>query len=175
MPDLDNKRPQRVAELIAHELARLISTELKDPRIGFVTVTEVRMSSDLHSARVYVSVYGDAEHRQASLEGLGKAAGYLRHQLGPALKLRYTPELVFCHDDSLDRADRVQALLIAVAKGETATPEPRTEPPVDVQTDRSALAERRREFEATPPPSTERKGRHGRGGRGREGQRRRDR
>lgn len=147
MAQSEHGRPQRVAELLGHELARLISTELKDPRVGFVTVTEVRMSNDLRSARVYVSIYGDAAHRQASLEGLSKAAGYLRHELGPALQLRRTPELFFCLDESLDRVDRLETLLQAVKKGDVETPGPQTSLPVEVQTDRSALAQRRREFE----------------------------
>jgi ribosome-binding factor A len=161
VPDIDNKRPQRVAELLGHELASLISNELTDPRIGFVTVTEVRLSNDLRNARVYVSIYGDEEHRQASLEGLSKAAGYLRHLLGPKLQLRCTPELMFCHDESLDRADRLETLLRAVARGETSTPLASPAAPVAVQTDRSALADRRREFDeegrkVRPPSAAQR-------------------
>ena len=148
MSESIHNRPQRVGELLQHELASLITSELRDPRIGFVTVTEVRVSNDLRTARVYVSIYGDDEKRQASLEGLSRAAGYLRHLLGPKLQLRYTPELTFCHDDSLDRADRLQALMQAIAHGEIDTPDPSAAAPIaNVQTDRSALDERRREFD----------------------------
>jgi ribosome-binding factor A len=147
VPESEHKRSQRVAELLQHELASLISTELKDPRIGFVTVTEVRLSNDLRSARVYVSIYGSEEQRAESLDGLSKASGYLRHLIGPKLQMRYTPELAFFRDDSLDRADRLHALMHAIAHGATDTPDPSGTLPLDVETDRSALAHSRQVFD----------------------------
>jgi ribosome-binding factor A len=140
-------RSQRVGELLQHELASLITNELKDPRVGFVTVTEVRVSPDLRNARVYVSIYGTPEERAGSLDGLRKAAGYLRHALGGRMQLRYLPELMFSADETLDRADRLQTLMKAIAHGDTATPDAQASAPVAARTDRSDLAERKKTFD----------------------------
>ena len=81
----------------------IIRRELKDPRIGFVSITGVRMSPDLRTARVRISVLGDAEQQQASLEGLNSAKGLIRHQLGRRLQnLRFSPDLVFELDPSIE-------------------------------------------------------------------------
>ncbi|MBI3178642.1 MAG: 30S ribosome-binding factor RbfA, partial [Deltaproteobacteria bacterium] len=126
--------------------------EIRDPRVGFITVTEVRVTHDLRSARVYVSIYGNAEQRQASLAGLTAAAGYLKRELGHRLRLRYTPELTFAHDDSLDRAQRIDTLMNAIAHGEVETPAEAAPAPVPVQTARSELVEAARTFEPPPEP-----------------------
>ena len=94
------------------ELADLIQRELKDPRVGFVTVTEVRMSPDLKHARVYVSVFeGEEEKKQESITALQRAEGFLRHSLGRRLRLRYVPALRFVVDDTLDHSARIDELL----------------------------------------------------------------
>jgi ribosome-binding factor A len=94
------------------ELADLIQRELKDPRVGFVTVTEVRMSPDLKHARVYVSVFeGEEEKKQESVDALQRAEGFLRHSLGRRLRLRYVPALRFVVDDTLDHSARIEELL----------------------------------------------------------------
>lgn len=100
----------------------MVTNELKDPRVGFVTITEVRPAPDLKSARVYVSIYGTDAERKESLAGLNAAAGYLQRQLGRRVKLRYIPHLTFAVDESLDRAMRIEALLDAAANGRTETP-----------------------------------------------------
>jgi ribosome-binding factor A len=92
-------------------LAEAIAEELKDPRVGFVTVTDVTTSPDLRSARVYVSVLGDAAVRSDSLDGLRHAHGYLQGRVGSELGLRRTPTLDFVYDDTTDRAMRVESLL----------------------------------------------------------------
>jgi ribosome-binding factor A len=84
---------------------------LKDPRIGFATVTGVEMSGDLHHARVYVSVLGSADAQQESLEGLTSAAGYVRRELSHRLRLRRTPELTFVLDHAAEENERLEALL----------------------------------------------------------------
>lgn len=124
MSSPDRKRPQRVGELLQHELADLITNELKDPRVGFVTVTEVRVTNDLRLAKVFVSIYGTPEERAGSLEGLHKAAGYLKRELAGRIDLRYVPELVFTPDETLDHADRLDTLMQAIAHGETEPPPP---------------------------------------------------
>jgi ribosome-binding factor A len=92
-------------------LGEAMAGEVKDPRVGFVTVTEVRTSADLRHARVYVSVLGDAAQRQASLEGLRSAHGFLQARVARELGLKRTPTLKFIYDDTTDRAMRVDALI----------------------------------------------------------------
>ena len=104
-------RVERVAEQIQSFLAEVLRLRFKDPRLGFVTLTAVELSRDLRSARVYVSVLGSEQERQASLEALRRGVGFLRHELGQGLKLRYTPSLTFIEDTSLARADRVSRLI----------------------------------------------------------------
>lgn len=104
-------RQRRVGDQLREHLAQLLMHEVKDPGLGFVTVTEVRMSPDLAHARVYVSVLGDAAQREQSLESLGRAAGYLRTEVGRRMRLRHTPLLNFVADDTLDRSDRIEELL----------------------------------------------------------------
>jgi ribosome-binding factor A len=96
---------------IRAEVAEIISGELKDPRIGFATVTGVEMSGDLHHARVSVSVLGNADAQQKSLEGLTSASGYVRHELGLRLRLRRTPELTFVLDHAAEDNARLETLL----------------------------------------------------------------
>jgi ribosome-binding factor A len=102
---------RRVDEAVRQVLADAIAEELKDPRVGFVTVTDVTTSPDLTLARVYVSVLGDAEARAASLDGLRHAHGYLQGRIASELRLRRTPALEFRYDDTTDRALRVEDLL----------------------------------------------------------------
>ncbi|MGD8609336.1 MAG: 30S ribosome-binding factor RbfA [Myxococcales bacterium] len=105
-------RRQRLGDQLQVELAELIQRELKDPRVGFVTVTEVRMSPDLKHARVYVSVFeGEEQKKEESIAALQRAEGFLRRSLGGRLRLRYVPELRFVIDDTLDRSARIEALL----------------------------------------------------------------
>jgi len=105
------RRADRVADSVRAEVADLILRELKDPRIGMVTITEVDMTDDLKHARIYFSVVGDEEARKKSLLGLQSAAGFLRREVGRRLKLRYAPELIFRLDSVPERAQRLAALL----------------------------------------------------------------
>jgi ribosome-binding factor A len=102
---------RRVDEAVRQVIADALAAELKDPRVGFVTVTDVTTSPDLRSARVYVSVLGDPAAREASLEGLRHAHGYLQGRIGTELQLRRTPTLEFVYDSTTDRAQRVEGLL----------------------------------------------------------------
>ena len=102
---------RRVDEAIRQVLADAIAEELKDPRVGFVTVTDVSTSPDLTSARVYVSVLGDAPAREDSLAGLRHAHGYLQSRIARELALRRTPTLEFVYDETTDRARRVDGIL----------------------------------------------------------------
>jgi len=104
-------RTVRVGEQLRRELALLIREEMKDPRVGLVTITDVRVSPDLSSAKVYFSVLGDAEAVAGSGEGLRRAARFLRRQLGQRLRLRTVPELRFIYDETQERGARLSALI----------------------------------------------------------------
>ncbi|MNH99952.1 Ribosome-binding factor A [compost metagenome] len=104
-------RTGRVSEQIKKELSVLIQSELKDPRIGFVTVTGVDVTNDLSQAKIYLSVFGDEEAKKDSLKGLEKANGFLRTELGKRIRLRHTPELIFKIDESIAYGSRIEKLL----------------------------------------------------------------
>jgi ribosome-binding factor A len=108
---MQGKRLDRVNQLIKEEISTLLQRELKDPRLGFVTVTEVETSKDLRVARVFVSVLGDEDQWAASLAALGSARGFVRQWLRHHLDLRVTPELDFRADRSMEHAARIQTLL----------------------------------------------------------------
>jgi ribosome-binding factor A len=104
-------RMRRVDEAVRAVLSDAIAIDLKDPRVGFVTVTDVKTSPDLRHARVYVSVLGDQDVRAASLEGLRSAHGFLQGRLAAELTLKHTPTLTFEYDESIDRGMRISELL----------------------------------------------------------------
>ena len=104
-------RPERVGELIRQRVAAFLTGDVRDPRIGFVTVTGVEVSADLSHAMVRVSVMGSEEEKARSLEGLASAAGFLRAQLGRQLALRTTPELRFQLDRGLEHAQQIDKVL----------------------------------------------------------------
>lgn len=112
-------KPQRIAR-IDHEVQRILGTlitqELKDPRLGFVTVTRAEVNDDLRQCKVFVSVIGDREQASQSLEALRHAARFLRGELGHRIDLRHTPELVFVEDRSTERAIQLAKELRADAE-----------------------------------------------------------
>src|SRR3990172_5930233 len=105
------KRLSRVGGAIHEELSVMLLRDLKDPRIGFVTITGVVMSPDLRQAKVYFSRIGTDVEREESLEGLRAAAGYMRRELGHRLALKFAPELRFFYDESLEKGSRIDRLL----------------------------------------------------------------
>jgi ribosome-binding factor A len=105
------RRPERVAHLVQAELARLLLTSMRDPRLRDVTVTAVSMTPDLRVARVYIRTLGDPAEHEALLKALRKATPFVRGEIGRALRLRVTPELRFEYDTAPDRARRVDDLL----------------------------------------------------------------
>ncbi len=102
---------RRVDEAVREVLSDAIASDLKDPRVGFVTVIAVQTSPDLRHARVYVSVLGDEHVRERSLAGLRSAHGYLQRRVARELRIKHTPTLDFFYDDSLDRSLRINELL----------------------------------------------------------------
>ena len=107
-------RIEKLQELIKQEMGKMLLKELKDPRIGFVTVTDVEMTGDLREAKIYVSIMGGEEQVKSSLEGLNSALGFIRREIGHRIRLRFTPEISFALDTSLDYGDHIQKLLLQV-------------------------------------------------------------
>jgi ribosome-binding factor A len=108
---MPGRRPERLAEQIREEVSLIIAGEVEDPRVGFATVTDVKLSADLRHAKVYVSVIGTENEVKGSLVALRHASGFIRHQLGAVLRMRHTPELHFAYDDAELRAARIEELL----------------------------------------------------------------
>jgi ribosome-binding factor A len=109
-----NHRPRRVAELIKKEVSNmLLKDEIKDPRIGFTTITDVEVSGDLRHAKIFVSVLDakDKADKEDTMEGLNSAIGYIRTELGQRIHLRHTPEILFRYDNSIERGTRIFEIL----------------------------------------------------------------
>ena len=118
-------RPERLAEAIKKEVSDMLKNELKDPRIGFATITGVRVAGDLRYAKIFVSVLGSQEEQKLTQEALDKAAGFIRSELGKRIRLRYTPELTFVSDKSIEHGTRIMDLLEKVKpKGDQADEQP---------------------------------------------------
>lgn len=109
-------RATRVGEQMKKELGEIIGRKIKDPRIGFVTVTDVEVTGDLQQAKVFISVLGDEEQRQNTLKGLAKAKGFIRSEIGQRIRLRKTPEITFEFDESVDYGNRIESLLAELNK-----------------------------------------------------------
>jgi len=105
-------RRDRVQETMRNELSQIIKRDLKDPRLGFVTITDVELSNDMSHAKVFVSVYGSEEEKQSSMVALENAKGFIRSNLGQRVRLRIVPELVFKIDNSIERGTRILELII---------------------------------------------------------------
>ena len=108
---MPGRRPERLGEQIREEVSQIILGELSDPRVGFVTVTDVEVSSDLRNARVFVSILGSDEEVARSLGALKAASGFIRWHLGRSLNLRHLPELHFAHDKTARTATRIEEIL----------------------------------------------------------------
>jgi ribosome-binding factor A len=106
-----SRRPQRLALEIQHEISMMLFRDLKDRRIGLVTITGVEMSSDLRHAKVYVSAMGDEARKKASLEALNHASGWIRHELGQRIRMKFLPEIQFRADSSLEYGEHIDQLL----------------------------------------------------------------
>ena len=111
-------RVEKVQEFIKQEISKMILTELKDPRVGFVTITQVEATSDLLNAKIYVSLMGSEDQIKECWDGLQKALGYIRREIGKRIRLRCTPELSFQLDKSLDYSVHIQELLSKIKDDE---------------------------------------------------------
>jgi len=110
MPPRDFKRSERVAGQLRRDLAKLIQQEIKDPEVGFVSLSDVEVTRDLSHAKVFITVF-DPEKAQESLKALRRAATFLRLRLGQELRLRHVPELHFVHDDSVEKGSHIDELI----------------------------------------------------------------
>jgi len=108
---MENKRSNRIAEQMKKEIGDILNRKIKDPRVGFVTVTEVEISNDLQQATVYVSVLGDETEKNDTLVGLAKASGFVRSEVGKRIRLRKVPELLFKFDDAHEYGNRIESIL----------------------------------------------------------------
>lgn len=108
---MPGRRPERVAEQIREEVSQIILGDMRDPRVEVVTVTYVKVTPDLRHAKVYVTSMGTDQEMRESLAALNQASGFIRRELGSALKLRHTPELHFVYDQTADSAARIEQIL----------------------------------------------------------------
>ncbi|MCF6137151.1 30S ribosome-binding factor RbfA [Pseudalkalibacillus berkeleyi] len=108
---MSNVRANRVAEQMKKELGEIIGQKIKDPRVGFVTVTAVEVTGDLQQATIFISVFGDDDEKANTLAGLAKATGFIRSEIGKRIRLRKTPEILFQFDHSIEYGNRIETLL----------------------------------------------------------------
>ncbi|HEV2909169.1 MAG TPA: 30S ribosome-binding factor RbfA [Candidatus Eremiobacteraceae bacterium] len=120
MNDAKSKRLERVEHEIVRELSELLHKELKDPRVGFVTITGAKISPDLSSARVFASPMGDARAVAQSMKGLESAAGFLSGELGKRLGMRRTPAIHFVRDESIERGVKLTNIIDEVQRRDEA-------------------------------------------------------
>jgi ribosome-binding factor A len=109
-------RQEKLGELIAVELSDLLRTRVKDPRVGFVSITRVEVSGDYRHAKIYTSVMGSKDEQNGTVRALQHASGFLRHELASRLDLRYTPEIVFRLDHSIEEGARILDLIKEVGR-----------------------------------------------------------
>lgn len=112
------KRIERIGVQIKSEISDIIAKQLNDPRIGFVTVTTVKVSEDLRHARVYVSVLGDRDTKNQTLMGLKSASGFIRGEIGHRLRIKFIPDIIFELDTAIEEAEHVIEMLDKIGKGE---------------------------------------------------------
>jgi ribosome-binding factor A len=112
------KRSEKVAEAIHEEISKLLIKGVKDPRVGFVTVTGVKVTDDLHLATVFFTVIGTDADRKGAEAGLNSAKGFLRREVGKALRMRYVPDLLFKYDESVSYGSHIESILKQIQETE---------------------------------------------------------
>lgn len=112
------KRAERVSDQMKQEIADILMRKIKDPRIGFVTVTDVDVADDLRNAKVFVSVYGSDAEKESSLKGLRSAVAFIRSEVGKRMRMRYVPELLFRFDSTVERGAHIMELLRQIEEKE---------------------------------------------------------
>ncbi len=114
----NHHRQEKLGDLIAVELSDLLRTRVKDPRVGFASITHVEVSHDLRHAKVFVSVMGTPDEAQETMQGLYNATGFLRHELSSRLTLRYMPDIIFKRDKSIEEGARMLDLIRQVQESD---------------------------------------------------------
>ncbi len=109
-------RVSRVGEQMKKELSQIVQREIKDPRIGFLTITGVEVTGDLQQAKIFISVMGNDEQKDNSLKALQNAKGFIRSEVGKRMKLRHTPDLIFKIDESIEYGSKIENLLNVIKK-----------------------------------------------------------
>jgi len=115
---MNMQRREKIQEEIKKIISDILQKDVKDPSVGFVTVTTVELSGDFRHAKVFVSVLGEKQKQEESLKGLEKATGFIRSELGKRIRLRHVPEIVFVFDESIEHGDHINKLLKQLKKDE---------------------------------------------------------
>jgi len=110
------KRSSRVADQIRKDVSEIILLSLKDPKLGFITITHVELTDDLRYAKIFYTVLGEEEARKESQKGLERAKGFIQREMGRRIRLKHTPEIIFKYDHSIERAARIEQLLKQMQK-----------------------------------------------------------
>lgn len=113
---MSSARPERVQEAIRQEVARIVQNEIKDPRLGFLTITAVELTRDLRYARIYFSVLGEEKDKKLALKGLNSAKGYIKGLLSDRVKLKFMPDIEFKIDDSFEHTRKIHDILDRINK-----------------------------------------------------------
>ena len=113
---MSTQRPGRVQEAMRQEISKIVQGEMKDPRIGFITITKVDLTKDLRYARVYFSILGEDKDKKLALRGLNNAKGYIKGLVADRIKLRYMPEIAFAIDESLEHTKHIYDILDHIKK-----------------------------------------------------------
>lgn len=113
---MSKPRPERVQEALRQEISKIVHNELKDPRLGFITITKVELTKDLRYAKVYFSVLGEMKDKGLALKGLNSAKGYIKNLIADRIKLRFVPEVAFKIDDSLEHTKHIYDILDQLKK-----------------------------------------------------------
>ncbi|HKL75734.1 MAG TPA: 30S ribosome-binding factor RbfA [Halanaerobiales bacterium] len=116
---MSGQRERKVAEFLKEEVSQIIRREVKDPRIGFVSITDVEVSGDLRHAKVFVSVYGDETEKEETMAGLEKATGFIRKLVGERITTYHTPKIIFRYDDSIEHGVYISNLIKEVREEDT--------------------------------------------------------
>jgi ribosome-binding factor A len=125
--DMQYQRKDRVGDLIKREIAQIVQREVKDPGIGFVTITAVEVSTDLKQAKVFYSVLGDEDSKRRSASALKRASGFIQNEIGGRLRLKYTPEILFHFDKSVEYGAHIEELIERIHRAERAKGDPMDE------------------------------------------------
>lgn len=120
---MSKQRAERVQEALRQEISKIVIDEIKDPRIGFITITKVELTKDLRYAKVYFSVLGDMKAKELALKGLNSAKGYIKGLIGDRIKLRFVPNVVFKIDDAMEHTKEIYDLLDKIRKEKGAQDE----------------------------------------------------